>query len=1654
MGDAKTRADTLASISRMSAYFESNEFQTADLVALETRLGRLENLFKKFCDERDKCVAQTVDSDQAAVDANRDVISNAEDLYLELKAKFVRKINSLTNPSPTIPAGVQPTPPGSPQVNRSAPNSSAVGLHSTVSASPTPPTGHSAAQTIPKFSGVDGDWLTFRDSFRQLVHNNDRFYPLAKFNALASHLTGEALTHLEGLPRTDEYYPIAWDIILKEYDDPQKISDSLLSTLAKLKPVPSDSSLPSLRYVLSKFRTVTRQLQALGTNLEAYDQMFVFQLTSLLDTNTRCAWELGRSKRTSSKLPDLFQFLDDRVKGLAKAMQNQSSRHTAPSSQSSYNQSSRPTTSAHQSQIKSVVVKKVNQVSGASDTCRFCKLSVHNLDQCEKFINLNPYPRSQKVKTLKVCFGCLSDQHFLEACPSLPCLHCNTGKKHHPLLCFVYCDNQKKKEKGLVCAAVLLESDYEEIEIDEDEEALLGTAMVLVKTASGDLLPARALMDGGSQANLISEHCMQRLGLPRSARNVSVSPVGNSNRLDARGIVRLVMIPHNTNRHFQLTVSALIMGRVASVMPGDPIDIGDLPEHVLQDLADPALHKSGKIDILLGANVWSRIVMASLHASQNTNLVAQLTRFGWVVFGGLQNPDNGNFVGMVELHAPRNDKLNQMLQRFWKMDELPKRHHRSPEEEMCEKIFVEGYERTESGRFCVPIPIQPNAVPLGESKKRALRTLRSMEAKFARKPEFHRKYVEFMRKLIDKGIMDPFTDVNENAPHYFLLHHGIESKKKKHRTVFNGSAPTSSDESFNDIQMKGEKFQDNLVDILLRFRTHRIALVGDIEQMYPQVLVKEEFHQMQLVLWREDTNQPIVTYCLTRVMFGMRYALHSAVRALQQGAIEAAHDYPNASAVARRDFYVDDCMTGGDSAEEVIDLRAQLQEMLQKSGFPIKKWSSNSFSVMSSIPDSDWCSKTLFEDSETEENSVLGVGWDAMLDKLQFFVDENAWAERVTKRTVTSDVARLNRWLIFRETLKKVELVSVPRWMGSVSNTELELHGFCDASGLAYAASIYYKVKDPSRGIRCGLLTSKSRVAPVQSVSIPRLELCGALLVAQLMKSVHKALGDRHITTHFWCDSQIVLHWIHKAPCLFKEFVANRVSEVQAITLSIRAVWHYVPGECYPADIASRGCDAANIINFDLWWNGPKWLPLSIFDWPAQPASLPAALQPAMQHEQKGATVAAVTPLSQILEALLLNPVTRGEIAGAENFWILQTQASAYAEELQYLANRTELNKKSKLAKLCPFLDFDGIIRVGGRLQSANASYDEKHPVILPGNSTFVQMLIRRAHITLMHGGAQLVTRCLRQKYWFIGGRNAIRSTIFDCIVCKTHRKENGGQQMAPLVQSRVNIVERPFTDISIDYAGPFELKRWSGRCKTMNKLDRVLDVWNRSAQASILASRGIDWHFIMPRSPSQGGSHEVAVKLFKHHLKRVIGVQKLSVFEFQSIITKIEGCLNSRPLGILNEDADDELALTPAHFLAGSSFESVPTDLPITENGTLATKWRQLQQIQQLFWKRWQTDYINSLQVRNKWLNPKENIQINDIVVVCEDNMPPAQWRLGRITATHPGADGLVRNLTIHTATGSIKRAIQRVCKLLTPEETIGLKDSAPPQDVAASDN
>lgn len=188
-----------------------------------------------------------------------------------------------------------------------------------------------------------------------------------------------------------------------------------------------------------------------------------------------------------------------------------------------------------------------------------------------------------------------------------------------------------------------------------------------------------------------------------------------------------------------------------------------------------------------------------------------------------------------------------------------------------------------------------------------------------------------------------------------------------------------------------------------------------------------------------------------------------------------------------------------------------------------------------------------------------------------------------------------------------------------------------------------------------------------------------------------------------------------------------------------------------------------------------------------------------------------------------------------------------------------------------------------------------------------------------------------------------------------------------------------------------------------------------------------------MPRSPSQGGSHESAVKLFKHHLKRVMGANVLDVLEFGSLVTRIEGCLNSRPLAIQTDDATDIVAITPAMLITGNSLDSVTPVEPEHLDEPITTKRIQkLQYWHQQLWRLWQSDYINQLQCRGRWATAKENLEIGDIVLIKEDNIAPSYWAMGRITNVHPGKDGKVRNVTLKVANATpIQRAIQKLVKL-----------------------
>jgi len=409
---------------------------------------------------------------------------------------------------------------------------------------------------------------------------------------------------------------------------------------------------------------------------------------------------------------------------------------------------------------------------------------------------------------------------------------------------------------------------------------------------------------------------------------------------------------------------------------------------------------------------------------------------------------------------------------------------------------------------------------------------------------------------------------------------------------------------------------------------------------------------------------------------------------------------------------------------------------------------------------------------------------------------------------------------------------------------------------------------------------------------------------------------------------------------------------------------------------------------------------------------------------------------------------------------------------------------------LSPFVDADGILRVRGRLKNSLLDSDGRHPVILPRDSVLSRLLISDIHTRTLHGGTQVVLATLRQQYWILGGRAPVSAFIRRCVKCARHRAATAQQMMGSLPSSRVTPT-RPFLTSGVDYAGPYTLRTWRGRasrsykaylvvfvcfstsavhldlatdystqgfiaayrrfigrrgrCTTLisdcgtnfvgadAELRRLFNSASREVQelAHLLAADGTEWRFNPPSSPHFGGKWEAAVKSTKFHLRRLIGDTVLTYEEFSTLLTQVEAVLNSRPLCALSDDPADVSALTPAHFLIGEPIIVIPepslTDVPTSK----LSHWQLVRQTLDKFWSRWSTEYLQRLQTRNKWHLSTRPLHIGDLVLVLDERYPPAKWPLARVTATHPGSDGHIRVVTVHTSASEFKRPIVKLCPL-----------------------
>ena len=478
----------------------------------------------------------------------------------------------------------------------------------------------------------------------------------------------------------------------------------------------------------------------------------------------------------------------------------------------------------------------------------------------------------------------------------------------------------------------------------------------------------------------------------------------------------------------------------------------------------------------------------------------------------------------------------------------------------------------------------------------------------------------------------PADLVLPDSKHYYLPHHCVfkeASTTTKLRVVFDGSAKTEpKGPSLNDTLMVGPKIQDDLFDIILRFRLHRVALSADVAKMYRQVKLDADHRDFHRILWRFKPSEPIQHLRMTRVTYGLASSAYHAVSCLQ-AVVSNETDKDVARAIIE-DFYMDDLLSGSSSTQSALSLVDGLVTCLASGGFPLRKWSSNDPDVIAKLPVElrETADECVFRNPDYNLKT-LGVKWSPNPDVFTFSLSNDANITTFTRRSLLSDTSRLfdpmgwlapvtikikcmlqktwltqldwddplpeaiqQEWLQWRGDFPLLADIKLPRCAFPVGDSyKISLHMFSDASESAYGACVYSSIAD-GRSTRISLIAAKTRVAPVKTISLPRLELCGAQLGIRLLRRVQDNFSKLALqvdATHAWTDSTIVLAWLKETPKTWCTFVANRVSDIHQ---HLRPTsWRHVPTNDNPADCASRGLNFCTIPYGGLVQHGwPKTL--------------------------------------------------------------------------------------------------------------------------------------------------------------------------------------------------------------------------------------------------------------------------------------------------------------------------------------------------------------------------------------------------------------------------------------------------------------------------------
>ncbi|XP_045027086.1 uncharacterized protein LOC123470616 [Daphnia magna] len=1026
----------------------------------------------------------------------------------------------------------------------------------------------------------------------------------------------------------------------------------------------------------------------------------------------------------------------------------------------------------------------------------------HRLADCQFFKNM---PVAGRMTFLMVrglyncCFGVrhgASNCSFKKECGKDGC-----KAFHHPL---IHTDRGLPERTGTLHSARATSGTI-----------AFGVIRLDAMNADRELVPINVMLDAGSNTTFIRE------GLVRSLR---IS--GERQTLRVQGVADAASTHPNSEELFLQLMTAcsdmvtLRGSTLKTVTQPVPVYNWEQLRHRWTNLNDlPPLRSSGgRIDVLIGLNHTTLITPTDYRLGADDEPAAIKTRLGWTILGVLGSGSTTEALchrafASPDVHIAA--ELVEQLRRFCDTESFGTEYQgagmSTDDRRAVDKLDAET-KKLDVG-YQAPILWKDEEPPLlPDNRSVADSRLRPLLNKLARDPAYETHYRESMAKNFAEGYARRLsaTEVEERPTRYWLPHFAVPkvAGRPELRLVFDAAAKYRG-RSLNDYVTLGPALQNPLPAVILHFREVEVAWSADRGAMFSRIRLDDMDRRYLRFLWPEGDGT--VTTCeMTRVTFGVSCSPYTAIRTTWRAADDAAVDQGEAATAIRKYLYVDDYLDSSKTTDEALRRATAVNKALSSGDFHLTHWVTNDARLMEqlSLPDpkeSSVNTANLGADDAERRSTRAGL-----LSKVAGLFDPLGAAAPMTVKAKIrlrhlgvkglrweDAVTGLDRewWENYFDTIEQLRTVEFSRCLfpdeDQIVRTELDT--FVDASEEACAAVCFIRNVYGDQRVIVRFIKAVTKLAPLKTVSVCKLELNAGLLGARLARFVESSLTRKIAARRFWTDSSTVRNWVRALSGDYQIYVSNRIGEIQ--TLTDPSEWRFVSGVLNPADAATRSQLGDRAI--PAWWlDGPPFLYQEETAWPQD---LPWTLEKA---EIRGARA----HLSDVVAETIVPfdwktvKIAAGDVPTLirlENDYldlVRRCQRETYPEEISRLERGKAIRPTSTLQPLTPFLDAERVLRLGGRLSRTNLPYEVLHPPILSGRHLLARAIIRTFHEQLHHSGTDMVLAQVRQHFWITAGREAVKRARSECLACRRFRPKAALQMMADVHKARLGAHQPPFT--------------------------------------------------------------------------------------------------------------------------------------------------------------------------------------------------------------------------------------------------------------------